>query len=276
MCSARPRFGPISYRCSVAPCSSPSLSPSLRLVLSRRALRSRVRFELLPADTFDPSLDAIRRFAAQLARTRRGFLLGWLERPGSAVRILIAPDGQGVLRYRLEVPERARTALEAALTAYSQLEARECDPLALPERRGRRCGSSCVSRTSRGSRSATPVLTPTRCKGSPGCSAGCTARPRARSWRSTCSRRLPAQSRRFRKRLFKDAARRAGVQSAGALDGLLGQQRSGRGGSRRRTAVDRLFQTRALAAQARRLRPVVRHPNPALCPRPRARSACGR
>ena len=105
----------------------------LRFLLTRRILRSRVQFELLPADTFDPSLDAVRRFAVQLARTRRGFLVGWLERPGSAVRVLIAPDEQGVLRYRLEAPARARTALAAALTAYSQLEVRECDPLPFPD-----------------------------------------------------------------------------------------------------------------------------------------------
>ena len=104
----------------------------LRLVLTRRSLRSRVQVELRPADTFDPSPDAIRRFASQLARTRRGFFLGWLERPASAVRILVAPDTQGVVHYRLEVPERARPALLAALSAYSQIDVRECEPVALP------------------------------------------------------------------------------------------------------------------------------------------------
>jgi hypothetical protein len=57
--------------------------------------------------------------------------------------------------------------------------------------------------------------------------------------------KTPAQSRRLRKRMFEDAARRAGVQSRGPLDGLLGQQpRAGR--LPPADAVDRLFQTRAL------------------------------
>ncbi len=136
-------ISPTSIRADLPPLAGglsaiAALLAVLRRVLARRALRSRVRFELLPADTFDPSLDAIRRFAMQLARTRRGFLLGWLERPGSAVRILIAPDPRGVLHYRLEVPERARTALEAALSAYSQLEVRECEPAGTSGRRATR------------------------------------------------------------------------------------------------------------------------------------------
>ncbi len=95
------------------------LVASLRFVFTRRALAHRVQLELLPADDFDPPLESIRRFASQLAHARRGFLTGWLERPGSAIRVLLAPDEQGVLGYRLEVPARARRSLEAALTAYS-------------------------------------------------------------------------------------------------------------------------------------------------------------
>jgi hypothetical protein len=243
-------FSPTAIRADLLPLLGSALLialalVSLRLVLSRRALRSRVQFELLPADTFDPSLDAIRRFAVQLARTRRGFLLGWLERSGSAVRILIVPDRQGVLRYRLEVPERARTALGAALTAYSQLEARECDPLPFPNT-GHTVRVELRLAHEPGQPLGDPGLDPDPLQGI----AGVLGRLHGGSAESALVAidllpKTPAQSRRFRKRLFKNAARRAGVQSAGTLDGLLGQhQRAGRLPAA--DAVDRLFQTRAL------------------------------
>jgi hypothetical protein len=216
----------------------------LRVVFVYRALRSRVQFELLPADTFDPSLDAIRRFAGQLARTRRGFLLGWLERPGSAVRILIAPDEQGVLRYGLEVPERARAALAAALTAYSQLEMRECDPLPFPD-----AGHAVRVELRLAHEPAQPLgdpgLDPDPLQGI----AGVLGRLRGPGESALVAidllAKTPAQSRRLRKRMFKDAARRVGVQSTSALDGLLGQQPTA-GRLPAADAVDRLFQTRAL------------------------------
>jgi hypothetical protein len=217
---------------------------SLRLVFSRRALRSRRQFELLPADTFDPSLNAIRRFAGQLARTRRGFLLGWLERPGSAVRILIAPDRQGVLRYRLEVPERARTALAAALTAYSQLETRECDALAFPDAGHVVRVELCLAHEP-AQPLGDPGLDPDPLQGIAGVLGRCQGPAESALVAIDLLAKTPAQSRRFRKRLFKDAARRVAIQSTSGLDGLLAQQpRAGRLPAA--DAVDRLFQTRAL------------------------------
>ena len=216
----------------------------LRRVLSWRALRSRVQFELLPADTFDPSLDAIRRFAMQLARTRRGFLLGWLERPGSAVRILISPDQRGVFHYRLEVPERARTALEAALSAYSQLEVRGCDP-AGPPGEGRAVRVELRLAHPPGQPLGDPGLDPDPLQGIAGVLGRLHGPAESAIVAVDLLPKTPAQSRRIRKRLLRDAARRAGVQSAGTLDGILGQP--GRGGRLPAAdAVDRLFQTRAL------------------------------
>jgi hypothetical protein len=216
----------------------------LRVVFVRRALRSRVQIELLPADTFEPSLDAIRRFAGQLARTRRGFLLGWLERPGSAVRILIAPDDQGVLRYRLEIPERARSALAAALTAYSQLDARECEPLPFPNA-GHTVRVELRLAHDPGQPLGDPGLDPDPLQGI----AGVLGRLHGTGESALVSVDLlpktPAQSRRIRKRMFRDAARRAGVQSTRPLDRLLGQQPSS-GRLPAADTVDRLFQTRAL------------------------------
>lgn len=59
--------------------------------------------------------------------------------------------------------------------------------------------------------------------------------------------KMPGQSRRFRKRLFKDATRQVpGAQSVGMLDGFLGGQRQRAGRLPAADAVDRLFQTRAL------------------------------
>jgi hypothetical protein len=242
-------FSPTAIRADLLPLLGSALPillvlGCLRLLLTRRALRSRVQFELLPADTFDPSLDAIRRFAAQLVRTRRGFLLGWLERPGSAVRVLIAPDRQGVLRYRLEVPERARAALSAALTAYSQLEVRECDPLPLPETEHTVRVELRLAQEPR-LPLGDPGLDPDPLQGIAGVLGKLHGPAESAVVAIDLLSKTPAQSRRFRKRLFKDAARKADIQSTGSLDGFLGQRpRSGRLPAA--DAVDRLFQTRAL------------------------------
>jgi len=218
----------------------------LRVAFTRRVLRSRVQFELLPADTFDPSLDAIRRFAAQLVRIRRGFLIGWLERSGSAVRILIAPDKDGVLRYRLEVPERARIALEAALTAYSQLEVRECNPVRLPSE-GSRVRVQLRLARSPGQPLGDPGLDPDPLQGFAGVLGHLHGPAEGAHVAIDLLPKTPGQSRRFRKRLFKDATRQVpGTQSVGVLDGFLGSQRQRAGRLPAADAVDRLFQTRAL------------------------------
>ncbi len=243
-------FSPTAIRADLLPLLGSAMFTALvlavlRFALSHRALRSRVQFELLPAETFDPSLDAIRRFASQLARTRRGFLVGWLERPGSAVRILIAPDRQGVLRYRLEVPERARAALGATLTAYNQLEVRECEPIKLPSE-GHTVRVELRLAHEPGQPLGDPGLDPDPLQGIAGVLGRLHGLGEGALVAIDLLPKTPAQSRRLRKRMFKDAARRAGVQSgSGALDGLLGQQpRVGRRPAA--DAVDRLFQTRAL------------------------------
>jgi hypothetical protein len=99
-----------------------------RLVLVRRTLRTRVRVELLPSEAFDPKLEAVVRFASQLARTRR-MVLGWLDRPASGVRLQLAVSPDGLMRYSAEVPARALSALQAALGAYDQLDVRDPEPV---------------------------------------------------------------------------------------------------------------------------------------------------
>ncbi len=83
--------------------------------------------ELLPSEGFDPSVEAVVRFASQLARTRR-MVLGWFDRPASAVRLELATGADGLVHYTAEVPRRALPALQAALGAYDQLEARPVQP----------------------------------------------------------------------------------------------------------------------------------------------------
>ena len=215
---------------------------ALRLILTRRSLRSRVLVELVPADTFDPTPDAIRRFASQLARTRRGFLLGWLERPASAVRILITPDTQGVLRYRLEVPERARPALAAALSAYSQIDVRECERVTLPQG-GRTVRAELALARPVGQPLGDPGLDPDPLQSIAGVLGRINGARESAVVAIDLLPRTPAQSRRLRKRLFREAARYAETRTASALDLVLGEQAGSRPVA---DTVDRLFQARAL------------------------------
>ncbi|HEY2736774.1 MAG TPA: hypothetical protein VGK45_00125, partial [Thermoanaerobaculia bacterium] len=97
---------------------------ALRKVAVVRTLRSRVRVELLPSEAFDPSREAVVRFASQLARVRRA-VLGWLDRPASAVRVELVSGPDGLMHYILEVPRRGLPALYSALGAYDQLEVQE-------------------------------------------------------------------------------------------------------------------------------------------------------
>ena len=70
-----------------------------RMVATRRALASRTRLVVLAPDSFDPSLDAVLRCAAQLSRVRR-LVGGWLDPRARAVRVLwtAIPRGRCVTR----------------------------------------------------------------------------------------------------------------------------------------------------------------------------------
>ena len=104
-----------------------------RLVVTRRALDHRVAMLAVPADSFDPSPDSVVHFASGLSRSRRA-LRGLLDAPASAVRLRLDADPAGKLRYAVEVPERARGALRAAMAAYEGVELRAVpEPPAEPE-----------------------------------------------------------------------------------------------------------------------------------------------
>jgi hypothetical protein len=98
-----------------------------RVVASRRTLASRVRLVVLAPDSFDPSLDAVLRFAAQLSRVRR--LVGrWLDPRAQAVRVLLDCDREGRMRYSLTVPERALPAVRSALGAFDRVQIQRLEP----------------------------------------------------------------------------------------------------------------------------------------------------
>jgi hypothetical protein len=98
-----------------------------RVVATRRSLASRTRLVVLAPDSFDPSVDAVLRCAAQLSRVRR-VVGGWLDPRARAVRVLLDCDEQGRMRYSLSVPERALPAIRSALGAYDRVQAHVPEP----------------------------------------------------------------------------------------------------------------------------------------------------
>lgn len=92
-----------------------------RLVVTRRALARRSAVLIVPADSFDPSDDAVIAFASALGRSRRA-VGGFFDAPASAVRVRLDADEAGRLRYAIELPEHARAALRVGLGAYSGVE----------------------------------------------------------------------------------------------------------------------------------------------------------
>ncbi len=82
---------------------------------------------LLPSEEFDPPLDAVVRFAGQLARLRP-VVGGWRDPRARALRVLIDSDPAGRLHYSLEVPEASLGLLRTALGTYEQVELRDPDP----------------------------------------------------------------------------------------------------------------------------------------------------
>jgi len=100
---------------------------AVRVLVTRRALRSRVQLVVLAPDSFDPSLDAVLRCAAQLSRVRR-LVGGWFDPRARAVRVLLDTDGEGRMRYSLTVPERALPAVRSALAAFDRVQVQAVEP----------------------------------------------------------------------------------------------------------------------------------------------------
>lgn len=99
----------------------------VRVIVVRRALSRRVRVQLVPADSFDPADEAVIRFAAGLGRARRA-IHGLLDSPASAVRVQLDTDSANRLRYTVELPEHARSALRTSIGSYPSVELHDLDP----------------------------------------------------------------------------------------------------------------------------------------------------
>jgi hypothetical protein len=97
-----------------------------RLLATRRSLRSRLLIAAVPADEFKPSIETVLRFASQLSRSDRT-VLGWMDRPASAIRVSIASDNQGRLVYLLGFPARAEEVVRSALRMFEGVEIRSSD-----------------------------------------------------------------------------------------------------------------------------------------------------
>ena len=91
----------------------------VRFIVVCGALEERVSVVVLAPDSFDPVLQDVVRFAAQLSRVR---VWGWSDR--SAVRVLLDADEEGRMRYSLTVPSSALPALRSALSVYDRVQIR--------------------------------------------------------------------------------------------------------------------------------------------------------
>jgi len=103
-----------------------------RLLATRRSLRSRLLIAAVPADEFKPSIETVLRFASQLSRSDRT-VLGWIDRPASAIRVSVASDDQGRLVYLLGFPARAEEIVRSALRMFQGVEIRGADEVIADE-----------------------------------------------------------------------------------------------------------------------------------------------
>jgi hypothetical protein len=112
----------------VASCIVSILAPALlRVRCTRAAMRHRETVAVVPADDFDPDPETVLRLAAQLGRLDRG-IRGWLDRPGSSLRIRLEPDDDGRLTFLVEAPERARALVRDAFRGLGGVELRDGEP----------------------------------------------------------------------------------------------------------------------------------------------------
>ena len=89
-----------------------------RATTSRAQLKHRVAVTLLPTESFDPSLAAVVRFSAQLARVRPA--VAFVPRRASALRLSVRTGADGRVVHQVSGPARAASVLRSA--AYPQVE----------------------------------------------------------------------------------------------------------------------------------------------------------
>jgi hypothetical protein len=217
-----------------------------RVAASRRSLESRTRLVVLAPDSFDPSPDAVLRFAAQLSRVRR-LVGGWLDPRARAVRVLLDADEEGRMRYSLCVPERALPAVRSALGVFDRVQAQVLEPE--PEPAG--ASVRVVRAELRLARPSSEPLADVPLNPDPLQSF---ARVIARLDRSHGEQAqvavdllptTPATRRRLRRRLLKEASRRGEHIGGGETDGLGGILAGGGGGQVGRRRAAEMVQQRA-------------------------------
>jgi hypothetical protein len=91
----------------------------IRKTLISRQLNHRVSVLHLPVSTFEASEEEVRRAARRLTRTRPA-LWAAAPGPGAAIRVRLATREDGMLEYRLEGPQSARSIIEGRL--YDHVE----------------------------------------------------------------------------------------------------------------------------------------------------------
>jgi hypothetical protein len=93
-------------------------------------LRSRIRYDLLPATTFEPSAPAVLGFAHQLGRVRP--VHGWVPKSAVGVRVRFRTDGYGKMIMSVE----GRQAVAGVLNklTYPQVDIRRDVTVGLDER----------------------------------------------------------------------------------------------------------------------------------------------
>lgn len=97
---------------------------TLRQLTIRRALAKRVRFAVIPTESFDPTPEDIVRFASMMARTRRA-VRGLTTRRTDSVRIRLRSIAGGRIVQSLEGPKRSLSILR--LSPYPEVELRPPD-----------------------------------------------------------------------------------------------------------------------------------------------------
>lgn len=96
----------------------------VRCTATRRALRHRVSYAVLPTDTFDPTPEEIIRVASHLSRTRRA-VFGSFVRRATALRVRLDQTADGRMLYSVEGPARASSLLRSL--GYDEVEIRQVE-----------------------------------------------------------------------------------------------------------------------------------------------------
>lgn len=99
---------------------------AIRWWLTTRTLTRRVRYAMLPTETFDPNPEEIVRFASQLSRARRSVGLPGTRRAESVRLQLVSAPGGRMLQL-IEGPARAESVLR--IGGFAEVELRPLEDL---------------------------------------------------------------------------------------------------------------------------------------------------